>query len=139
MSLRASPARWRAKLKGGKVHMMRIHTTKSRLALAALALLPLSVLLFGAARTWAQVYYWAASYGGKESEYAYTSSIQQTSDGGYVVAGETESFGAGDWDIWILKLDGDDTIQWQKTYGGQSHDEASSIQQTSDGGYVVAG
>jgi len=120
--------------------MMRLHTTKPRLALAALVLLLLPTLLYGPARTWAQIYcYWAASYGGKESEYAYTSSIQQTSDGGYVVAGETESFGAGDWDIWILKLDEDGTIQWQKTYGGQSHDEASSIQQTSDGGYVVTG
>jgi hypothetical protein len=94
----------------------------------------------GPARTWAHInYYWAASYGGKGSEYAFTSSIQQTSDGGYVVGGYTTSFGAGDWDFWVLKLTQDGTIQWQKTYGGQSHDEAHSIQQTLDGGYVVAG
>jgi uncharacterized delta-60 repeat protein len=120
--------------------LMTTHPTKSRLALAALVLLLLSVLLLGPARTWAHInYYWAASYGGKGSEYAFTSSIQQTSDGGYVVGGYTTSFGAGDWDFWVLKLTQDGTIQWQKTYGGQSHDEAHSIQQTLDGGYVVAG
>ncbi len=80
---------------------------------------------------------WQKSYGGSESESAY--SIQQTNDGGYVVAGETRSFGAENEDIWILKLASDGTIEWQKTYGGSQEEEASSIQQTGDGGYIVAG
>jgi len=84
--------------------MMRLHTTKSRLALTALVLLLLSVLLLGPARTWAQVYTWAQSYGGEGWDAA--DSIQQTSDGGYVVAGETESYGAGGSDFWVLKLNG---------------------------------
>jgi M6 family metalloprotease-like protein/uncharacterized delta-60 repeat protein len=81
---------------------------------------------------------WVKTYGGPDSDYA--SSIQQTTDGGYIVAGQTWSFGAGSSDIWVLKLDADSNVLWQKTYGmGITIDEASSIQQTSDGGYIVAG
>lgn len=80
---------------------------------------------------------WNKTYGGSESEIAY--SIQQTFDGGYVVVGETESFGAGYKDIWILKLSIWGDIEWQKTYGGRQNETASFIQQTGDGGYVVAG
>ena len=80
---------------------------------------------------------WQKTYGGGSDDEAH--SIQQTNDGGYVVAGRTSSFGAGGDDIWVLKLDGDGNVAWQKTYGGASDDEANSIQQTSDGGYVVAG
>jgi len=82
---------------------------------------------------------WAKTYGGTGEDEAV--SIQQTTDGGYVVAGETESFGAGDWDLWILKLDAQGAIQWEKTYGGSDWETSSAdpIQQTSDGGYVVCG
>jgi len=80
---------------------------------------------------------WQKSYGGDKSDYAY--SIQQTTDGGYIVAGRTKSFGAGDNDIWILKLESNGNVSWQKTYGGRDYDFADSIQQTSDGGYIVAG
>ena len=115
---------------------MRTNTRKFRLALSALVLLILSLLLTPA-MTWAQIFYWAKSYGGAGSDGA--TSIQQTTDGGYVVAGFTDSFGAGEEDFWVLKLHGDGTIQWQKTYGGAGSDGAFSIQQTTDGGYVVAG
>ncbi|UCF80275.1 MAG: thrombospondin type 3 repeat-containing protein [Acidobacteriota bacterium] len=84
---------------------------------------------------------WARTYGGGGSDVAY--SVQQTRDGGYVVAGITNSFGADyyddDYDILVLKLDALGKIRWQKTYGGASDDCAYSIQQTTDGGYVVAG
>ncbi|OHB94405.1 MAG: hypothetical protein A3E19_06535 [Planctomycetes bacterium RIFCSPHIGHO2_12_FULL_52_36] len=80
---------------------------------------------------------WQKVYGGANWDRAY--SIQQTSDGGYVVAGETSSFGAGRPDFWVLKLRHYGTVEWQKTYGGTDQDEAHSIQQTSDGGYIVAG
>jgi len=69
----------------------------------------------------------------------FASFIQQTSDGGYIVVGDTASFGAGESDFWILKLSSDGDIDWQKTYGGAYRDSASFIQQTIDGGYVVAG
>jgi uncharacterized delta-60 repeat protein len=80
---------------------------------------------------------WQKTYGGIYSDRAY--SIQQTNDNGYIVAGTTRSFGAGVNDFWILKLDSSGTVQWQKTYGGTDHDDANSVQQTSDGGYIVAG
>jgi hypothetical protein len=80
---------------------------------------------------------WAKSYGGIAYDSAY--SIQQTSDGGYIVAGITSSFGAGETDLWVLKLDSSGSVQWQKTYGGTKGDSAYSIQQTSDGGYIMAG
>ena len=80
---------------------------------------------------------WFKTYGGTGNDSA--SSIQQTSDGGYIVAGDTTSFGAGNRDIWLLKLDGEGNAMWQKTYGGTGREWIESIQQTSDGGYIVAG
>jgi len=81
--------------------------------------------------------YWAKTYGGSSGDWAY--SVQQTSDGGYIVAGHTESFGAGGTDFWVLKLASNGSVDWQKTYGRTEDDFARSIQQTSDGGYIVAG
>ncbi|MDH5466520.1 MAG: hypothetical protein OEY25_03790 [Candidatus Aminicenantes bacterium] len=80
---------------------------------------------------------WQRAYGGDGGDYA--RSIQQTSDGGYVVAGYTSSFGMGSVDFWILKLNSSGEIEWQRAYGGSNGDYAQSIQQTSDGGYVIAG
>ncbi len=80
---------------------------------------------------------WAKTYGGTFSDSAL--SIQQTSDGGYIVTGDTLSFGAGGYDFLVIKLDGDGAVTWAKTYGGSSYDAAYSIQQTSDGGYIVTG
>lgn len=88
---------------------------------------------------------WKKTLGGTDSEYA--NSIQQTSDGGYIIAGNTES-NDGDVsgnhsvnfdDFWIVKLNASGTIVWQKTMGGTDHDRAASIQQTIDGGYIIAG
>jgi arginine repressor len=66
-------------------------------------------------------------------------SIVQSSDGGYVVAGRTLSFGAGLDDMYVVKLDSSGNVVWTKTIGGRSWDVANSIIQSSDGGYVVAG
>ncbi|MBI2836767.1 MAG: hypothetical protein HYX75_00495 [Acidobacteria bacterium] len=66
-------------------------------------------------------------------------SVQQTSDGGCVVAGYTKSFGAGGRDVWCVKLDGSGSLAWQKTYGGALDDVGLSVAQTRDGGYVLAG
>ncbi len=80
---------------------------------------------------------WAKTFGGSSDDYA--NSVRQTTDGGYIVAGETYSFGAGSWDIILLKLDGSGNVQWAKTFGGSDEDVAISVQQTTDGGYILAG
>ncbi|MGQ0829078.1 MAG: T9SS type A sorting domain-containing protein [Bacteroidota bacterium] len=86
---------------------------------------------------------WQKSYGGSENDFAY--SIQQTADEGYIVAGYTESNNGnvignhGGADYWIVKLDNSGNIQWQKTLGGTQNDYGRCIQQTIDGGYIIAG
>lgn len=83
---------------------------------------------------------WQRTYGGSEEDYHFSSnSVEQTSDGGFVVGGTTESFGAGASDLWILKLTPTGDIEWQHTYGGRAREEFLSIQETSDGGYIVGG
>ena len=81
---------------------------------------------------------WQKTYGGTGWDETWWS-IRQTIDGGYILAGCTHSFGAGVGDIWVLKLFSNGDIEWQKTYGGNAIDSAASIQQTADGGYIVAG
>jgi uncharacterized delta-60 repeat protein len=80
---------------------------------------------------------WEKTFGGSDDEVA--NSIQQTSDGGYIVAGWTKSFGEGGMDVYAIKLDANGNEKWQKSYGGSNDDWANSIQQTKDGGYIVAG
>ncbi len=86
---------------------------------------------------------WQKALGGGYDDVAF--SIQQTSDGGYIVAGYTYSNDGDvsgyhdDADFWVVKLDERGNIIWQKALGGSGRDEAYSVQQTSDGGYIVAG
>jgi len=80
---------------------------------------------------------WFKHYGGSDSDTAY--SIQQTSDGGYIVAGRTYSYSYGISDFAIYKLDSSGNKVWFKHFGGTDADYGRSIQQTSDGGYIVVG
>ena len=80
---------------------------------------------------------WEKTFGGSKDDC--TNSIIQTSDGGYVVAGDTESKGAGKYDAWVIKLDNEGNKVWDKTYGGRDYDWADLIIQTTDGGYAIAG
>ena len=80
---------------------------------------------------------WQNAYGGSRANYAL--SIAKTSDDGFVVAGWTSSFGAGGEDAWLLRLDKTGGVIWQKAYGGTGEDVATSVGQTFDGGFIVAG
>jgi len=80
---------------------------------------------------------WDKTLGGASEDWA--NSIVQTEDEGYMVAGWTKSMGAGKTDVWIVKLNKNGDLLWDKTFGGSENDEAHSIVQTEDGGYAVAG
>ncbi|HMI06755.1 MAG TPA: T9SS type A sorting domain-containing protein, partial [Flavobacterium sp.] len=86
---------------------------------------------------------WQKSFGGSGNEVA--ESIQQTTDGGYIVAGLTYSTDVdvssnhGGSDYWVVKLSSTGTLEWEKTYGGTNNDSAYRIWQTADGSYVIAG
>jgi hypothetical protein len=80
---------------------------------------------------------WTKTYGGTESDGIY--SICQTIDGGYIMTGATRSYGAGWYDLWLIRTNSIGDTIWTKTFGGTSGDYGYSVQQTSDGGYIVAG
>lgn len=93
---------------------------------------------------------WDRAYGGNANDIL--RSLQQTHDGGYVLAGYSDSNISGDktqnhygnnsgynYDFWIVKTDAAGTLQWEKTYGGLAIEDANVVRQTSDGGYVVGG
>jgi hypothetical protein len=80
---------------------------------------------------------WTRTYGGLGYEAG--AFVEQTSDGGFIVAGQTPAFGAGGFDAYLLKLTASGAISWTKTFGGIGLETASAVQQTSDGGYILAG
>lgn len=80
---------------------------------------------------------WNKTFGGINDDRA--ESVRQTFDGGYILAGGTGSFGRGWSDVWLIKIDTNGNMQWNQTFGGNGGDWAESIQQTSDGGFIIAG
>jgi len=80
---------------------------------------------------------WIKTYGGTNDDEAYA--LVEAIDGGYVLAGYTYSFGAGSGDFWLVKTDALGNVQWTRTYGGTSDEEARALVQTADGGYALAG
>jgi len=87
---------------------------------------------------------WDNTFGGKEDDRFY--SIIRTDDKGYAMIGYTKSKGAGEADIWLLKFDENDHLQWDKTlqetdwgYGAKDDDRGYSVIQTKSGNYIVAG
>jgi hypothetical protein len=80
---------------------------------------------------------WNRTLGGIHDDV--TNSVEQTNDGGYILAGSTSSYGAGQNDAWLIKTDAKGNEMWNKTFGGMSYDYAFSVQQTPDDGYILAG
>ena len=103
------------------------------------------LLLIFTTTTHAQEIEWQKSFGGDSVDIL--NSIQQTSDGGYILGGNSNSLISGDHtepshglgDYWVLKLDATGNIQWQNTIGGDFDDDLRYIQQTTDGGYILGG
>jgi hypothetical protein len=79
---------------------------------------------------------WNRTYGGPLNDSA--SAVSETNDGGYIIAGMTESYGNSIGDVWLIKTDVNGNETWNKTFGGSQHDSASSLNLTM-GGYVMAG
>jgi hypothetical protein len=86
---------------------------------------------------------WAKTLGGNDDDRAY--SICESTDGGYIVVGFTQSndgdvsVNHGDKDAWVVKLSNTGALEWEKTLGGSGWEEAWSIRQTKDDGYILAG
>jgi hypothetical protein len=80
---------------------------------------------------------WNYRYGGSSYDFAYT--VEETTDRGFILGATTNSFGAGDWDAYLLKTDSLGALQWSKTYGLSGEDRAQAARQTSDGGYIICG
>ena len=81
---------------------------------------------------------WDQTYGGTDQDYG--RHVLQTSDGGYIITGSTESYAnLGFADVWLIKTDSNGDMMWNQTYGGTRTDKGNSVVQTSDGGYIIVG
>jgi len=80
---------------------------------------------------------WEKTFGGTGSDAG--NSVQQTTDGGFIIAGYTSSFGNGSPDVYLMKTDVNGDSLWAKTYGGADYDFGHSVQQTTDGGFIILG
>ena len=80
---------------------------------------------------------WTKSFGGNLSEYP--NMVLETNGGNFLIVGYTYSFGSGNKDIWLIKIDLNGNLIWTKTYGGSGDDEGKDIIKTSDGNYILTG
>ena len=104
--------------------------------LSALAVLALFFVGIGAVSA-QPLPQWNVTLGGDGDEFAHA--VALSGDGGYVIAGETRSYGVGSQDAWLIKLNADGEQVWSRTFGGPESDIAYALRKTSDGGYIIAG
>ncbi|MBI4722918.1 MAG: T9SS type A sorting domain-containing protein [Candidatus Stahlbacteria bacterium] len=80
---------------------------------------------------------WTKTYGGDGGDCGY--SVQETKDSGFIITGYTYSFGAGSFDVYLIKTNSEGDTLWTRTYGGDGWDWGYSVQETKDGGFIIAG
>jgi hypothetical protein len=122
-----------------EIHIFVLRIFVSSLLNLEAAMYLILLLLFGMANLAnAQVdSLWSRTYGGAQWDECY--SIVESSDGGYLLAGRSGSYGAGDFDFWIVKTDADGDSMWSRTFGRSARDECHSIIRSEDGCYMLAG
>jgi hypothetical protein len=82
--------------------------------------------------TWTRVF-------GESDSFDMGRCVEQTSDGGFIITGQTGSFDDGSQNVWLIKIDSNGNEQWNKTFGGTGYDGGNCVKITSDGGYVIVG
>jgi hypothetical protein len=82
---------------------------------------------------------WARTFGKPDYCFDLGRSVEQTSDNGYIITGETGSYGNESQNVWLIKTDENGNEQWNKTFGGYSYDGGNCVKITSDGGYIILG
>jgi hypothetical protein len=80
---------------------------------------------------------WTRTYGGSDYDYGYC--VDQTSDGGYIIVGNTRSYGAGDTDVYLIRTNGVGDTLWARTYGDSGWEEGHSVEETFDYGFIISG
>jgi hypothetical protein len=80
---------------------------------------------------------WNQTYGGSASESCF--SVLKADDGGYVMVGDTFSFGNGDADVWLVKTDEHGNLVWNRTFGTLGYEDSQDLIKTVDGGYLIVG
>ena len=97
----------------------------------------LMIIIFSSNASAVPLEEWNKTYGGNQREIAY--SVKQTSDGGFIFTGNTESYATGWCDGWLVKTDSNGNELWNKSFGGPNSDDLFYVEQTNDGGYITAG
>ena len=126
--------------KEGETMSVMMH--KKLLLCGILSLLFSSVLAFSAtaAVTWEKTFggsAWDQIEAGQRGEE--TGAVEQTEDGGYIIVASTRSFGAGFYDVYLIKTDANGNETWSKTFGGTGQEMGTSVQEITDGEYIIAG
>ena len=80
---------------------------------------------------------WSRTFGGIGSDYG--NSVEETTDGGFIITGSTSSYGNGSYDVYLLKTDMDGNELWSRTFGGSEGDAGFSVEETTDGGFIITG